>query len=140
LGLITFYTIHFEIYRKIHLIFGNVIYLYTLMNFKYKEKMCRKNDYPLNIKNYYISKMNHTSQNCTLNWTLHYLEEVYHIKLFFKHTEVENWTWFMRFSRQHDRNQWNKIFIQYFVLFKIYPCPSPYKNEQFLLKTHHQIW
>jgi len=54
--------------------------------------MCRQNDYPLNLKNDYISEINYTSQNCILNWTLHYLEEVYHIKSFFKHTKVENWT------------------------------------------------
>jgi len=54
--------------------------------------MCRQNDYPLNIGNDCISKINYTSQNSILNWTLHYLEKVYHIKSFFKHTKVENWT------------------------------------------------
>jgi hypothetical protein len=38
MSLIIFYTIHFEIYKKFHPTFGNVIYLYTLMNFKYKKK------------------------------------------------------------------------------------------------------
>jgi hypothetical protein len=61
-------------------------------------------DYPLNIRNDYISKINYTSQKFILNWTLHYLEEIYHIKSFFKHAEVENWTHFLYFSRQNDRN------------------------------------
>jgi hypothetical protein len=54
--------------------------------------MCRQNDYPLSIRSDYIFKINYRSQNFILSGTLHYLEEFCHIKSFFKHTKVENWT------------------------------------------------
>jgi hypothetical protein len=92
LSLIIFYTIHFEIYIKIHPTFDNVIYLYTLMNFKCKKSNVYTKWLSFEYNKWLLSRIKYILHNSILNWTLHYLEEIYHIKSFFKHTKVENWT------------------------------------------------
>jgi hypothetical protein len=73
--------------------------------------MCIQMDFSLHITNECIFNTKYTLQNNMVDWTLLYLEEVYHSKLPFKYTSYEDWTLFTPFLGWHVENQWKKIII-----------------------------
>ncbi len=66
--------------KKFNPTFHNVICLYSSMNFKYMNWMCMQNIFFLYVMN--ESDTKYIAQGYMLNILLHYLEEIYYIKLF----------------------------------------------------------
>lgn len=105
------------------------------MNFKYMNWMCMQFYFFLHVTN--ESNTKYTSQGCMLNLLLHYLEEIYYIKLFqvYKHWEL-NLKFYVLFKTCWKLME--KIFgIISFI--KLIWCFPPYENE-LLLNTHNQFF